>query len=349
MAITGLIPQTKMPIDTFNSQLEQLMQQIARHRQTNNQARQIEETAKYHAQDMALRQAAGKRAQQQMDPMFKVNQIKAMIEGLRGMANGNQQANGDMGGEESMPGMPPSGADNSDNPGVSAEGPGVIPEGQNPFVGRAGYKPPKQQGPDEQHPMDNEIMPGITLEDITRHMMGLPAKKAPIETPAAKQERLLKFNQAKLEQKEQFDKAKELRKIDSEIPLTNAMKTQMQNIISGVPKVIKKIDSLIAAPSPTTLVGYKPNERAEHSALVLETAESYAKAKGWPNTNESIKAAAKVLDRHLLESDKAYRARLNALKKSLSTDFVDAHHTLHPNAGSEGAGTSENDPLGLGL
>lgn len=202
MAITGLIPQTKMPIDSFNSQLEQLMQQIARHRQTNNQSRQLDETSKYHGQDIALRQAAGRRAEQQMDPMFKVNQIKAMLEGLRGMANGNQQGT-DQGMQDNS--MPPLSPDNSGNPGVSAEGPGMITEG-SPFVGRAGYKPP-QGG---QHNMNQEISPGITLEDITRHALGLPARKAPVETPQQKQQRAVDTAMQKEETKIRFQAKKDI-------------------------------------------------------------------------------------------------------------------------------------------
>ena len=116
------------------------------------------------------------------------------------------------------------------------------------------------------------------------------------------------------------------------IPLTNAMKTQMQNVIAGVPKVDKKIDALIAAPSPTTILGYKSDEKAAHNSLVKETAETYAKAKGWPNTNESIKAAMDILDRHTFESDSAYRKRLQDLKKSLRMDLQSASQTLNPNA-----------------
>jgi len=114
------------------------------------------------------------------------------------------------------------------------------------------------------------------------------------------------------------------------IGLTNAVKTQMQNIIAGVPKVHKKIDDLIKTESPTNLIGFKPNQRAEHAALVKESAETYAKAKGWPNTNESIKAAMDILDRHTFESDEAYRKRLSRLKESLSSDLKEAKKTLNP-------------------
>lgn len=114
------------------------------------------------------------------------------------------------------------------------------------------------------------------------------------------------------------------------IGLTNAMKTQMQNIVSGVPKVDKKIDALIEAKSPINILGYKSNQKARHNSLVKETAETYAKAKGWPNTNESIKAAMDILDRHTFESDSAYRDRLKDLKLSLKTDLQDARRTLNP-------------------
>ncbi len=114
--------------------------------------------------------------------------------------------------------------------------------------------------------------------------------------------------------------------------LTNTVKTQQQNIVTGVPKVQKKIDALISAESPTTLLGYKSNAKAKHNALVKESAETYAKAKGWPNTNESIKAAMDILDRHTFESDAAYRSRLKDLKRSLNEDLSDADQTLNPNS-----------------
>ena len=114
------------------------------------------------------------------------------------------------------------------------------------------------------------------------------------------------------------------------VPLTNTIKTQMQGIISGVPKVNNKIDALKAAPSPTDIIGYKPDQRAKHDALVRETAETYAKAKGWPNTNESIKTAIEILDRHKFESDLAYRKRLDEIKISLGDDLANAEKTLNP-------------------
>ncbi len=258
MGISGLIPQTKMPIDNFNNQFEQLMQQIARHRQTNNQERQLEDTAKFHAQDLALRQAAGRRAEQQMDPMYKVNQLKAMMKGLQDMANGTTpdennapQDSGNQG--TAAPGMPPLAPDNSGNPGVSAEGPGFIPEGQSPFVGRKGYKPPK----DGTHPMDQEVMPGITLEDVARHAFGLPAKSTK-ETPEQRQARDIETNQAKLEQKAAYDQQqaekKEVKAVEKDIPT-------LHESIKGVQDLLK-----IAKENPDMFGhGFMPDRYAKTS------------------------------------------------------------------------------------
>lgn len=114
------------------------------------------------------------------------------------------------------------------------------------------------------------------------------------------------------------------------IPLTNAMKTQQQNIITNVPKVNRMIDSLVSKRSP---MRFSPDRAgaAVHNALVKEAAETYAKAKGWPNTNESIKAAAEILDRGNFESDVDYRKRLKELKKELDRNTVEAQSTLYPN------------------
>lgn len=199
MAITGAIPIGRMPVDYLNQGTSAVNDILNKARAAAIQQRQIEEMAKYHKGDLDLRRQAGNRAAQQMDPMFKVNQIKAMIEGLRALHKGQQgqgqdQGNGmppsqggmQLGQGQGMPNMPPMAPDNSDNPMVTAEGPGPIDTG-SPFVARQGYKAPQQmkqpQQPqqDQQHedPMNEEILPGITLEDITRHALGLPARKMP--------------------------------------------------------------------------------------------------------------------------------------------------------------------------
>ena len=116
------------------------------------------------------------------------------------------------------------------------------------------------------------------------------------------------------------------------VPLTNALKSQLQNIKVNVPKVKRLVDDLIASPSPTEFPLYRKGARTKHHALVKEAAETYAKAKGWPNTNESIKAASEILGRGSLETDSDYRLRLEELKKELDRNAVEADETLNPNS-----------------
>lgn len=115
------------------------------------------------------------------------------------------------------------------------------------------------------------------------------------------------------------------------IPLTNAVKTQQQNIITNVPKAVRLIDSIISKPSPIELPGYRKGARKAHDALVKEAAETYAKAKGWPNTISSIHDAEQILGRGMMESDSDYRERLVELQNELNRNVEDANNTLYPN------------------
>ena len=112
------------------------------------------------------------------------------------------------------------------------------------------------------------------------------------------------------------------------VPLTNQLKTLHQNIVSGVPKVMDSIDEIIKSPSPLGIPGVKSDQQAKHKALVNAAAETYAKAKGWPNTNESIHRATQILGRGLFESDDSYRARLRDVKRTLEKDKADSQRTL---------------------
>ncbi len=62
-------------------------------------------------------------------------------------------------GNENAINMPPMAANNDSNPNVSYEGPGPIDSG-NPFVGRAGYRPPAPQQQPPSNPMEMELTEG---------------------------------------------------------------------------------------------------------------------------------------------------------------------------------------------
>jgi len=223
----------------------------------------------------------------------------------------------------------------NERPGVSAEGPGVAasPSARDTFPGRFGTA---KQAPTEMSVV-NEGNP--SLHKIDEMFNSSPLMRKMLEGQGYKQTQTTRFD-PKTGTTAVITTSPSGRVTVHSTPganqgaigLTNAMKTQMQNIVAGVPKVDKKIDALIEARSPVNVLGYKSNEKARHNSLVKESAETYAKAKGWPNTNESIKAAMDILDRHTFESDSAYRARLKDLKRSLKTDMQEARETLNPNA-----------------
>ncbi len=97
-----------------------------------------------------------------------------------------------------------------------------------------------------------------------------------------------------------------------------------------MPKVKAYINEIIKAPSPTSLQGvsWNPKGLAKHNSLVTSAAESYAKAKGWPNTKASIEAARQILDRGTLETDSDYHKRLEEMKDILDSDVIEAKETL---------------------
>ena len=128
---------------------------------------------------------------------------------------------------------------------------------------------------------------------------------------------------------------------------TNAIKTLNQNIVNGVPKVQKQIQSIINASSPLEIPGYRGSSRAQHNALVAEAADTLIKAKGWPNTNMSLHNAKQILDRGLFESDSSYRERLKNLSASLDSDLLQAKGVLARGTNTSTQPQANNDPLGI--
>lgn len=346
----GAIPVTGSPIDSLFSGMNQsqnmfskMMEQAAKQEQMNRlhemmpyeQKRimaQIKNADAASGRASSARQEAHQRYLNEMNPDYAANKFMHEMQMLESMGSGAPEMSGNATPEAQE--APPQ--FNALRDMMQSRG---MPQGQGMMAPEEGLQQSVEMGAPEQPQMQQQSpapkQQGLDWNNMNPLQKMWAAKhgfKPSAETPGEKQDRAISLYQAKLNQKEAFDQAKELRKVDGEIPLTNAMKTQMQNIISGVPKVKVKIDSLIKAQSPTALLGYKSSSKAVHNALVKETAETYAKAKGWPNTNESIKAAAEILDRHTFESDSAYRERLKSLKKSLDNDFNDAKGTLHPKA-----------------
>ncbi len=344
--ITGQIPIGRLPVDYVVEGGKSLNDLFNRLRQEGMQQQQINETMRHNKASIGLQGAAGNRAERALQSSLQsaqdahmINQLKYDPEAFGSYINKiMEQAN--PGSPQQPMDMPGSGSMQQD--AMTQDDPWGASSPQAQYAFKHGLPvpapaAPQMSAPEMRAPSQNQP-PKMDWSALAKNPVAVAMlKHAGIDltamnkqTPEERAAQALDVNQKKLAQKEEFDKAKEMRKIKNELPLTNAMKTQLQNIVAGVPKVTKKIDDLIKAPSPTTVVGFKPNERANHASLVLEAAESYAKAKGWPNTNESIKAAREILDRHMFESDAAYRKRLNELKGSLHRDLKDAHQTLRP-------------------
>lgn len=311
-----------------NNMIKQLMDRQHQEQQQKQFQSEMAQKLAFHNDSMGLQRAAAARAAQaaadahrKMDPMYEINQYKALEDWVRGQQGGQPQQP-----QQPMPTQ------------EMGEGMGMFsPEGMQEAQQQPVQPPmPPTGGLDMEllkaHPM---------LRGFAKKHLGFDPMATVAQTPQEKQDMAI----------ETFKRKQDIRTGNdgNTAPLTNTIKTQMQGIIAGVPKVKVKIDALKDAPSPTQLIGYKPDQKAKHSSLVRETAETYAKAKGWPNTNESINTAIKILDRHTFESDAAYRKRLDELKISLDNDYNDAKNTLSPGSVTAMSSGENNDPLGLGL
>ena len=323
-----------------------LMNQIRAHQ---IERQKLQEAIRQHGEEMKFKQSDEGRAQSK-----EARAQQLFIEQLKGLKGGNQlndilmQAmGGGQGGGSPMGTTPtqrpnqnaiPDQVNGSPNQNMSDPNTGIL-NGQHD-VGMDGQ--PVQGGQESpmgqtEQPMQQSNQPAMDprLEKIRnnpllRAMVAHKLGRDPFaETPEQKESRILETNQKKLDQKAIMDAAKS----------TNAVKTQNQNIVNMVPRANRMIDKLISLPSPTEFPGYRKGARAAHDAMVKEAAETYAKAKGWPNTGESISTASKILDRGQMEMDSDYRKRLEELKKELNLSLSEARGVLNP-----GEKKSENRP-----
>lgn len=265
-----------------------------------------------------------------------------------------------------MPNQQPSPIDNSNNPNVSYDGPGPnygAPTARNTFPNRFGKRPdeasqqpwvngvnnmpqpgqpaPQQITPQVQQvsagPQEQVLTPGNSQQEYLNKMWDeMPGARKALEARGIKKTTVAKvdprtgltsimttYPNGKITVQNSIGE-------NGKMPLTNAVKTLNQNIIGQAPKAIKAIQAIKKAPSPFEIpyVPYFKGERKQHYSLTQSAAETYAKAKGWPNTGESIKAAYQILDRGTGESDHDYHQRLDTLQEQLKDDVKTSQDIL---------------------
>jgi len=332
-------------LNTGSSMFSRIMQPVLERERQKQQAEQF-------AQNLALRKQALAKSgansdlqrlimeqqllglQHQNDPMYEANNMKNLLGifgGTQGAAQGAPQDGSQMP-QEPMPTQ------------EMGQGLGMFtPEG----LGQAQEQAQASAQPSAAVPMtppagglDFEALKNNPLvRGLFKHKFGIDiGAETPEQKRAHDYDQKIKFAQKKAD-------------LEGKTTNTNAIKTLNQNIVNGVPKVKRQIEEIIKAASPINIPGYRGSSRAEHNALVAEAADTLIKAKGWPNTNMSLKNAKEILDRGSFESDSAYRERLKSLLSSLDTEWNQAKNVLGEgtNAASSQQSSANKDPLGLGI
>ena len=140
-----------------------------------------------------------------------------------------------------------------------------------------------------------------------------------------------------------------------EIPLTAAMKTKHQNVISSVDTVLPVLDKIMELKEfprySLPLVG-SGNQLNKYDALVNESLDSLIGALGVPRTNEGLESVKKQIQIGRLESERAYKKRMKEFRQSLlNRKAYSSKEIKKPvDYGAEASTDSitEADPLGLG-
>ncbi len=239
--------------------------------------------------------------EQEIDPMKKIAYINSLLEGVRGMHGGQKPQEENIMGMFTGQGMPS--AEEIERPTVKAPSMEEIQRGFGNF------------SPEEQMALG---MAGIKLPTV---------RETPAERRAAALQDKIEFEKYKSSQGEK---------------LPAAVKTLHENIINLSPRASKAIQHLIDIPSPFEPFGFgaiQSGKKAAHNKAVSAAAETYAKAKGWPNTKGSIMEAKSILERGHLESDSDYRKRLKGYQDELEEGVRSSRQYLHP--GEKGSSSEE--------
>lgn len=138
--------------------------------------------------------------------------------------------------------------------------------------------------------------------------------------------------------------------------LTAAVKTKAENTINGVDNALPILDRLIEGVEKGSVPGqwigkyFSPDQQATYESEISKSAETFANALGYPNTNEGYTKAEHVVKRRERESDKNYAKRLKDLKeealqrKKNSQKILNSGTSIKSNLQGQ---SKKNDPLGI--
>ncbi len=254
------------------------------------------------------KQAAARAAQaaadahKKMDPMYEINQYKALEDWVKGQGAAQQEGSQQMNGAE-QPTMP-----NQE----MGEGKGMFtPQGmqegqQSPQMGANTQQPNGMSGQDiellKAHPM---------LRGFAKKHLGFdPMAQAP-QTPAEKQAAALDL----FKQKQAIKNGN----IGDNVPITTAMKTKLQGVVTGVDNSLPVIKELIDnfKNLPTGAETWNPSAYASYNAKANSIIEPLINAFGLNVTDATKDMMHEQVFRKTNEPLAKYRDRLVDLAKEI--------------------------------
>lgn len=133
------------------------------------------------------------------------------------------------------------------------------------------------------------------------------------------------------------------------MPLTTAARTLNQNMVGAVTNAIPLVDKLASFNTPVKGIPWtQADNKAKYESLTNQLSDQLMTALNLPKTNESLNLVKSMTQRHFMESDKAYHARMRALKEDLNARKKYAQGALKGGVKvSETVKVTEDDPLGL--
>lgn len=298
-------------VDTGSTVYSRAMQPILE----REKQKQLE--AHFQEQLKLQKAAAGRAAQaaadahKKMDPMYEINQFKALQDFIMGGGKIGGQPGGQPGGQ-AMPGAPmPQEQQPTQEMG---EGMGMFsPEGmqqaqQQPPVTAAAAQPTAGAAGGMNFDM---LRQNPMLRGFFKHKFGFDPLAPAVQTPEDKQAAALDL----FKQKEAIKQANK-----SGSTATNKVLTQNQQAVQAIDTVLPMVDEFINNPDKVYGPGdFSPSKKAAYNAKTGGMIDLLVAAQSLPQVKESVSLVEDQIRRKTGEGTTAYIKRLKDFKKDLLT------------------------------